>query len=697
MKGFFSIRTKFLAVMSALLVTCLAVYLLIAIEVFKTDKTELIYDLNRSMVSNLSTDLETQFTNVSDKFRLFALLSNDKGARIKIENIFGENSEVVFASLYRQDQNQALKNYTDLKYLETYGLDVSFFEKSLHVAKPIPFIEILKNGEFLWNASVEGGTPLIGYGRNVVIEDSSGIPVDHLAVVGYIKPDKILKALRIVKLSEVVIVDQNGKTLVHPDFNTMKQAKSYSLSPLFKKAQNSKINLSVMSYNFENHAYLGAFAKTYQGQIFVLSRASQDQAFSAVYDLVTRSLAFAMIVITLSLFFAFMLSHSLTQPISILVDGMEKVSAGDLTTQIVVHSKDETQLLASSFNQMINDLRQSRDELQEINRELDKKVKERTLQLEIQNQAVKEAQEALLKTTRLASAGEIAGRAAHEVLNPLTGILARLSSIEKKALSQIQPQITLMKDIFQSWKSDHSSGGFVALTQAWKKTSDVNSAWTLWQEDMYNLDQVQNHFELLIQTIESDTQFLLHESQRINKIVSGMRKLSRLNSDVQTYSVRRLLTDCKNIMADLYIQGNIQLLENFSSEIDEIEIDRDEFIQAVTNLMRNSLQAMTETNSKGDFYLKLSTFIQDSKIFILISDNGSGVAEVHQKKLFEKQFTTKSADDGTGLGLGISRRFVRAHGGDIEFVSSTAFTETQFKITLPLKQVNGSSIKVGAA
>lgn len=702
MKGFFSIRAKFLGIISALLIACLVVYLLIAVEVFKTDKTELIYDLNRSMVSNLSVELESEFTGVSDKFRLFALLSTDPSKKLINENIFGAKSDVVFASLYRQHQAEALKNFTDQKYLETYGLEISFFEKTLHSQRPIPFAEILKSGEFFWNASVEGGVPLIGYGRNVVIEDTKGIPSDHLAVVGYIKPDKILKVLSQVKISESVVVDQNGTVLIHPSFDVMKELKSYSTSPLFKAAIESKVDVSVTSLKDEGGEFLGAFAKTYQGKIYVLSKASKKQAFSAVYQLVSRSLSFALIVITLSLLLAFLLSKSLTEPISILVEGMEKVSGGDLSTQINVKSKDETQLLATSFNQMIRDLKQSRDDLQEINRDLDKKVKDRTRQLEIQNQAVKEAQETLLKTTRLASAGEIAGRAAHEVLNPLTGILARLATIDKRVQGLTGSQLNLMKDIFLGWKTDYTKGGFECLSQTWQQKSQVEPEWNLWQEDIHNLDSVQNSFENLVTMIADDTKFLVNESQRINKIVSGMRKLSSLNSDIKPYSIKKLLVECRNIMADLFNQENINVVEDYTTEFDQVNIDRDEFIQAVTNLMRNSLQAIkTHTGlsepASQSFYLKLKTHRQNQNICIEISDNGAGISENFQKILFEKQFTTKSPDEGTGLGLGISRRFIRAHNGDIEFVSSVPFSETLFKIILPIKDVNSSKIEKGVA
>lgn len=683
MKGFFSIRFKFLGVMSALLVTCLVVYLLIAVEVFKTDKTELVFDLNRSMVSNLAAEIETEFKGVSDKFRLFATLSTNSTTKNYAEQVFGENSSVVFASLYRQEQSLAIKSYSDKKYAETYGLDADFFDKTVLAARPIPFTEILKNGEYFWNASIEGGTPLIGYGRNVVIENSKGIPTDHLAVVGYIQADKILKILNVVKLSEVSVIDHEGKILLHSNFDWMKQAKSLNNTALFQKAKEAKVNLSVAATKDDGKEFLGAFAKTYQGQIIILSKVSKDHAFSAVYELVSRSLSFALIVITLSLLFAFLLSRSLTEPISILVRGMEKVATGDLSTQIKVNTTDETRMLATSFNQMITELKQSRDELQEINRELDQKVKDRTHQLEIQNQAVKEAQEALLKTTRLASAGEIAGRAAHDVLNPLTGILARLSGVEKRVKNQVEPQLNLMKDIFASWKNDHNNGGFEALAAAWQQPSQVDQTWSLWQEDMHNLDSVQASFGELTQTIDSDIQFLINESRRIGKIVDGMRKLSRLNSDIKTYSAKKLLIDCKNIMADLFMQQNIDVIETYAVGNDEVSLDRDEFIQAMTNLMRNSLQAMLDKQQK--YQLKLSTEITDENVIILMSDNGSGISDEHQAMLFQKQFTTKSADEGTGLGLGISRRFIRAHGGDIEFVASTPFKETTFKIILPIK------------
>lgn len=696
MPRFFSIRTKFLVVMSALLMACVGVYLLIAVKVFRTDKTELVFDLNRSMVSNLSAEMETQFSGVADKFKLFALLSNDT-SKILYQNLFGEESDVAFVSLYRGEKPIEGRRFINAKYLETYGLKEDYFNEDLPKARPIPFQDILRQGESFWNATSENGTPLIGYGRSVLVENSEGRAVDHLAVVGYIKPDKILKAIGLVKISEVAIVDRQGHLLLHQNPKWMESQKSFSEDPLYVLAKDAKVAISVASIQNQSKPFLGAFAKSYQDKLFVLARAPEEKVFSAVESLVVESLLFALIVITTSLLFAVLLSRSLTDPILTLVDGMKKVATGDLNTEIKVKSRDETQLLARSFNQMIVDLRQSRDELQEINRELDQKVKERTHQLEIQSQAVKEAQEALLRTTRLASAGEIAGRTAHEVLNPLTGILTRVHSIDRRLRGEVAPQLNMMGDIFQSWRKDHQVGGFQKLIESWKENSAVHPEISLWEEDLANLESVGHMFATLVENMEKDVQFLLHEGARINKIVDGMRKLSNLSSDVRRYSVRKLLVDCRNIMADLFAQADIKMIENFEDGPDEIEIDRDEFIQAVTNLMRNALQAMKMADHKQEYCMKLEMYHRANAVVVEISDNGHGIEAKFQDQLFKAQFTTRSAEEGTGLGLGISRRFIRAHGGDIEFVSSIPYQETRFRITLPMKSLASEKAKDGAA
>lgn len=686
MKTGFSIRYKFLTVMSLLLAACVCVYLLIAVRVFKADKTELVYDLNRSQVSNLASELDTQFEGLSDKFKLFALMTNESGSQSRwMGEIFTKDSDVVFVSLFKN--NEILKRYDNKLYRETYGLKADYFDKTLPKDRSVPFDQILKQGEAVWNASSAGNPPLIGYGRRVVVEDSRGVAIDQMAVVGYVKPDRILKSLSLSRLSEISIATSEGELLVHPDVKTLAEKSLLAGNPLFQAAQAAKTKTSVLNFDWESDKYLGAFSKSHGGRLLVLAQAEESRAFGAVTQLVERSLIFSLIVITVAFLAAILLSRSLTGPLAELVDRMELVSQGDLTTQINIQTKDETGVLAHSFNKMIVDLKQSRDQLEEVNRDLDQKVKDRTRQLEEQNHAVKEAQEALIRTTRLASAGEIAGRAAHEVLNPLTSILTRVGIMERKIRNEMVPQVGLVQEIKNAWVKDLDTGGFDLLVSNWKEPSKISAGQNLWQEDMENIQGVSQTLLTQLDGLTEDGRFLAKEGARINKIINGMRKLSIVRSDKKKHSAHDLLKDCCHIMADLFEQRGYKVQQQFQAEKDLVMVDRDEFVQAVTNMMRNSLQAMDAARleqkmSSGQ--LRLVTALIDGKVQIYIEDNGSGITTENQEKLFKSQFTTKSPEEGTGLGLGISRRFMRAYDGDIEFVSSTPYEKTVFRIILPI-------------
>ncbi|HEX4925940.1 MAG TPA: ATP-binding protein [Bdellovibrionales bacterium] len=694
MKPKFSIRYKFLSVMSALLAGCVLIYLLLAIRVFKMDKTELVYDLNRSMVSNLASEIETLFRSAADKLELFALLSHEKAATRQVVNeLLKKDSDIVYVSLSRGDSAQAAEGgvFVNQAFADTYSINSDFFETTLAREKPVPFKAIQQTGEEIWNATVKDGPPLVGYGRSVIREDENGQVIDRLAVVSYIRADKILKSLDLVKLSEVFVVNGKGHVLVHEEIGTMIEGADTKEHPLVQAALKHQTKTSVMQFNdSRNEEVLGAFSKGFNGKVMVIAQVQGNKAFAAVRALVTRSLVFSLMVVTVAFIAAVMLSRSLTRPLATLMGGMEKVSSGDLNTQIEVGTKDEIAILAKSFNTMIDDLKDSRQKLEEINRELENKVKERTRQLEKQNQAVKEAQEALLRTTRLAAVGEIAGRAAHEVLNPLTALMARVQQMQKRLRGDAQEEAAMLRDIQAAWLKDQKDGGFEKLVKGWNEASQLNKEMTIWQEDMENISHVIKGWENKAAQLMKDSDFLISEGNRINRIVGGMRSLSVVRGEKKDMDGHKILSECVNIMADLFNSAEIEIKETYEASDDRIHVDRDEFIQSMTNLLRNSLQAIQAAMKTGPFRgrVELKTKNENGLFTVEISDNGVGISPDNQLKLFESQFSTKSPDEGTGLGLSISRRFMRAFGGDIEFVESMPMVRTVFRVTLPLPSVS---------
>lgn len=682
-----SIRYKFLFVIGSLLSACLLVYLAMAVQVFKSDKTELVFDLNRSQISNLSSEVETQLEGVSAQFRLFALLAH-AGQSLSADQIFPESSDVVYAQVQRLTDGKILRAHANSKYTETYGLDHTKFWKDLLEQKSFQPEAVKSESEQIWNATIAQGPPLVGFARSVVIEDQSGKALEEWVVLGYIKGDRWLKAMSLFKDLQVSLLDHEGQHLLKPYDQGDESAQR---NPFFDLAQKSKAKTSVLKIEDRGDFWLGGYSKAYNGKVVVVAQTNQKTAFVAIESLIERSLIFALIVVTAAFLVAILLARSLTNPILDLVEGMESVSTGNLDTQIQVKTKDETLVLAQSFNKMIRDLKVSRNQLEEINRDLDLKVKERTAEVEEKSKKIQEIQEALLRTTRLASAGEIAGRAAHEVLNPLTGILARLGQVGKRMQQSLLPQVQLMKDLNQAWSQDYYQGGFPHLVQAWEKKSEVLPGKNLFEEDLHNLSGTLVDLENGLGQLNKDHEFIAHEGQRISKIVGGMRKLNHVHGDKKVFSGKELLKQCTLIMSDQFFEKGFEISYDLQAPQDQLLVDKDEFIQAVTNLMRNSYQAMCEAKSSHPTYkgkLVLRTSLVDSKEGSQwqfdLEDNGPGIQAADQDKLFQSQFTTKSPEHGTGIGLGISRRFIRAFGGDIQFVHSEPHRSTIFRITLPL-------------
>lgn len=684
----FSIRYKFLMVTTSLLVFCVTAYLLMATTVIRSDKLNLVFDYNRSLVTNISSDVQSLFQNSSDKMELVAYFFRSKSQKSlgMIQKLIHDNSDLVFVSGSEDFMSLTRQFHLDKTYLETYGLSDSYI--TVDLSSRIPFHRIKSNGEAIWNATLDDGPPLIGFGKSVVEEAENGQVISHYAVVAFIKADKLLKSISSGSYNDVLLINKEGELLIHSDAEVMRGNRVMEQS-IVDKALNTPARTSVLEMQTDQGKVLGGFSRTYGDQVNVISMVSEAKAFSVVNRLVMRSLLFAMMVGTLAFIAAILFSQSLTRPLEVLVGGMKEVSTGNLETQINVKSRDEIKVLADQFNAMILDLKQSREQLEEVNRSLEAKVKERTIQLEKQNQAVKSAQEALLRTTRLASVGEIAGRAAHEVLNPLTSILSRIQKVKKRLEKTQNEESQLFREITDSWRQDYSKGGFEELIKNWNQPSSIKDGDSLWDEDMENLKKLDAHFQLEWKNLISDAEFLIRESERINRIIQSMRNLSIVKSEKRIHDLAPILDETVNIMADLASKEDITVVVSQTNLNIQVALDRDEFLQSMTNLIRNSIQAIVERKSQGvesDFKGLIQIHVRrelDHSTEILVEDNGVGVEPENVARLFESQFTTKKREQGTGLGLNISRRFMRAHGGDITLDRSTPGEGTVFRVTLP--------------
>lgn len=343
--------------------------------------------------------------------------------------------------------------------------------------------------------------------------------------------------------------------------------------------------------------------------------------------------------------------------------------------------------MADHFNKMIGELKKSREELEEINRDLEKKVKDRTLQLEERNLAVKEAQEALLHSTRLAAVGEMAGLAAHEVLNPLTSIISKLNDLKLRLQTDRRGEAQFILDLKQSWQGDYESGGFSQLVKAWEAPSSVQPGKSLWQEDLNNLEKVGQNVLSEFDQLIHDSEFLIEESQRINRIIQSLRGMNAAKADVRQFSAHRLCERSITIMADLASKHNVEIQRQFTATEDLVWVDEDEMIQVLTNLIRNaiqSIQAVSRPYQKGQILIKTELDVESKKLILKIRDNGTGIGKETGEKLFSHRFTTKTKTEGTGIGLSLSRRLARGFNGDLKLSWTKPGEGAEFTLEVPL-------------
>lgn len=170
------------------------------------------------------------------------------------------------------------------------------------------------------------------------------------------------------------------------------------------------------------------------------------------------------------------------------------------------------------------------------------------------------------------------------------------------------------------------------------------------------------------------------QARRAGEVIRHLRRLVRQReSETETTDMNRLIRDLMDLAGmDARTQGLIVRTE-LAEPLPRIEVDPIQIQQVVLNLVRNAVDAMSQSRT-GDFIVIRSAIAAEDRIEVRVIDNGPGIAEHVMENLFEPFLTTKP--DGLGVGISICRSIVRAHGGDLHFESNTP-SGTVARFTLP--------------
>jgi two-component system NtrC family sensor kinase len=308
-----------------------------------------------------------------------------------------------------------------------------------------------------------------------------------------------------------------------------------------------------------------------------------------------------------------------SRPLKALHAGTERLSQGELGYQIEVARSDELADLARSFNLMSLQLRAANEQITSWAHQLEQRVEHKTRELT-------RAHEQMLAVEKLASIGKMAAVMAHEINNPLSGILTYSKLVGK---------------------------------------------WI----DKGTADQI--HREEAHQCLD----LIASESRRCGDLVKNLLTFSRITP------MHPEVTHLNDVIDRLILlvqpkldMSGIQVHLNFRPDLPQIHCDPAQIEQVLLALVMNAIDAMPRG---GNLWLSGTAAAERDEFVIEVRDDGPGIPADILPQIFEPFSTTKDVGKGVGLGLAISRSIVERHRGRIK-VETEAGRGTRFTITLPI-------------
>jgi two-component system NtrC family sensor kinase len=319
-------------------------------------------------------------------------------------------------------------------------------------------------------------------------------------------------------------------------------------------------------------------------------------------------------------FMMFFIRRNVKSPMSEIMKASEAVSKGDTSTRLEIKPKHvrDTKMVASAFNKMLDNLQLAQNELQNWSQQLEYKVQKKSEELsEMQNE--------LIHVERIASLGKLSSSVAHEINNPLSGVLTYTKLVQKQL-------------------------GKIDLDDA-EKTPMLK----------------------YLKVIEEET-------KRCGDIVKGLLDFtSKDQLDFRNSHLHKVLREAYTLMDHQMKMSTISFFTDFSAGSDLIHCSENQIKQACVAILMNASEAVLEN---GEILMKTSNPDEDN-IKLEIRDNGVGINHDDIKHIFEPFFSAKEKVNGIGLGLAIVHGIVQSHKGKIE-VDSELGAGTTMSIILPL-------------
>ena len=329
----------------------------------------------------------------------------------------------------------------------------------------------------------------------------------------------------------------------------------------------------------------------------------------------------------------YFVSTTVLRPVQNLVAATKEVSSGHLDHEIKVQSNDEIAELARSFNSMTRSLQRSEKENRELASTLEHRVQDKTAELQQVHQQI-------LQIEKMTSLGKLAATVAHELNNPLEGILtySKLIGRRLKKIEEPSPEI--------------------------------------------------------LQTIE-DVDLIHRETARCGTIVKNLLLFSKKQvAEYALIPIGQIVGKAEQILRHHFEISKVRFDSRLPADDPSLFCDENQIQQAFVALFVNAVEAMP---GGGTLTVQVVRNPKDDGLEIRVQDSGVGISVEDLPRIFEPFYSTKKNGQGVGLGLSVVYGIVERHGGTLS-VESKVGTGTSFTMKFPnnMTGVERTNFPIGA-
>ena len=584
----FSIRFKVLVILLLVVTAAVSTITFTMANLFHADKSLYVHDLTSEMAMHTAAETRALLEGYQQNLQVFTRLLYDRDLNPEhkgklVKEMFKDFNEFVAIILY--NDGKELTSVYDSRILETAGIAKTGLSDYFK-AHPIPFDQVLMGDVYIANATIKESLPAFVLALSHPASDKT---TDDSVIAAIIRLDGLQRLAERSKAFTTFIADSQGNPLAHSNLQQVVKRRKIEWIAGIKGLKAARMHGSTHDYVDHGREMVGGLAHIGIRDLLAGVEIPKAAAYLTARELLKNLVSVALILLLVAAVFSLFSSRLLTRPLERLLEATKIVARGQFDVKVTSRSRDEIGDLADSFNQMASEL-------------------------ELREKALKDTQVALVQSEKMAAFGQLGAGIAHEVKNPLAGILG---------LTQL------------------------CLLEEEKETTQFK-----------NLSLIEK------------------ETKRCKTIIENLLKFSRQEKVAfDSFDVNRVALDTIAIINHQLGINQIKLLQELAPDLPPVYGNANQIQQVLLNLMINAQQAMA--GRPGTIKLATSR-LDMKRIKIQIIDNGPGIPADVQSKIFEPFFTTKPVGQGTGLGLSVTYGIIKTHKGDIDVKSKpgkgTVFT-----------------------